>query len=87
MNCTLCNAPSASIEIYDDDEPTGDYICNDCLKNDDGYKTCDFCGDGIAHSENQINLNGKCSTHKAESSMSEDERIGWEHNIRKWNEG
>jgi len=85
--CTACHRLGASIELYDDGDPTGELICRDCLHNDKGYSTCLFCGDDIAHPEGQVNSNSECkAVHAGESCMSEDERNGWESNMRKWSE-
>jgi hypothetical protein len=85
--CKVCHRTGASIELYDDGDPTGELICRGCLHSDKGYSVCLFCGDDIAHPENQVNQNDECqATHSVESSMSEDDRKGWESNIRRWNE-
>jgi hypothetical protein len=85
--CKFCNESGASIEIYDGGESTGELICRDCLHTDIGYITCLFCGDDIAHPEDQVNNNSECkAVHAGESCMSEDEKKGWESNIRKWSE-
>jgi len=86
--CCECNTTTNLIAIYDkDDENTEQYICKSCVKNNDAYGYCWCCGeDEHCHYADDLNSNNECSIHKGESEMDPEDREGWEHNIRKWNE-
>ncbi|MGI2115397.1 hypothetical protein ACRN9G_17610 [Shewanella frigidimarina] len=53
-------------------------VCSSCIRNEEGYATCHYCGDEILYRTDDLNSAGECSEHRGEGSYSDEEREDWE---------
>jgi hypothetical protein len=82
------NTPVFTESTYEIDlDLIKEHACTSCVRDyPEEYGHCRYCGEDILYTVDSLNENGECSEHEGESEMSEEDRQGWESNIRRWNE-